>query len=154
MFMRSLESGERAKSVKMTMITRHGKRRTRPNGTERDESLVSRTRRFQKLFRGAYFAARRGASSVFSGLSSFAFGCLLVRSWKRAIAGTANVCCPRQRSQCWMRGEDVVCAGRGAVGVVVGAEGQRRKFRAGKERPGVVPECETNDRAHPGTASE
>jgi hypothetical protein len=63
-FMSSLESGDRAKSVKITMITRHGKRRTRANGTERVESLVSRTRRLKKLSRGAYFAARREASSV------------------------------------------------------------------------------------------
>jgi hypothetical protein len=100
-FMSSLESGERAKSIKITMITRHGNRRTRANGTETDESPVSRTRRLKKLARGAVFSARRGASSVCSGLSPFWFGSLLVTSWKSAIAmtstpGVVNVCCPRQ----------------------------------------------------------
>jgi hypothetical protein len=79
-FMSSLESGERAKSVKITMITRHGKRRTRANGTETDESPVSRTRRLKKLAREAVFSARRGVSSVCSGLSPFWFGSLLVTS--------------------------------------------------------------------------
>jgi hypothetical protein len=155
MFMSSLESGDRAKSVKITRITRHGNRRTRASGTERVESLVSRTRRLKKLSRGAYFAVRREASSVWSGGSSFAFGCLLVTSWERAIARAsplevANMCCPRQLFKCLPQGEDVVCAGCGAMEgcrVVAGAEGQRAKVRDEKERPKVTLNCETSSRA-------
>lgn len=69
MFISSLESGDRAKSVRITMTTKHGNRRTRGRGTEKEESPVNRTRRLKKPARGSIFAARRGASSVLSGPS-------------------------------------------------------------------------------------
>jgi hypothetical protein len=85
MLERLSESGECAKSVKIKTSTKHGNNNTSARGTEKEESLVSRTRRLKKLARKEAFSVRRGASSVFSGLS-FEVGSLLVMSCSNAMA--------------------------------------------------------------------
>jgi hypothetical protein len=85
MFERLSESGECAKSVRIKTSTRHGNNNTSARGIEKEESLVSRTRRLKKPMRGEAFSAHRGTSSVFSGLS-FEVGSLLVMSWRSDMA--------------------------------------------------------------------
>jgi hypothetical protein len=80
----SLESGDRANSVRITMTTRHGNSRTKASGTEKDESPVRRTRRLKNPVRGGAFSVRRVTSSGFC-KPSLAFGSRLVTSWKGAM---------------------------------------------------------------------
>lgn len=78
------ESGDLAKRIRIKIITRHGKRSTRPSGIETDESPFSRIRRRKKGNRGDAFSAGRDMSSDFFMLS-LGDGSLLVRSCMNPI---------------------------------------------------------------------
>jgi hypothetical protein len=79
------ESGCRRNRINITIMTRHGKRRTIPSGTETEEFPFRRILRRKKANRGCTLSARRDRSSSFSRLACDD-GKLLYRSRARPIA--------------------------------------------------------------------